>query len=311
MNNTNPANQTLLMGTAQWGWTVAKEEAFQLLDAWLASGRRNLDAATNYPINKNPADFRASEKILQEYILAHGLNDLDITMKIGSLNNMRGPETNLSPSFLMMMTEEYLRLFGSNLKGIMIHWDNRSEQKEVEGSLDALAQLKREFGLRLGLSGIKFPETYAKVNEEFQLNFDIQLKHNVFHSDLERYAPLQSGAEAVRHRFFAYGINAGGVQLEGPYPTASTFLARGGDPEKMLPVLQKIWEWVPKWNTDFVRPPIRNMNQIGLLFGGLNPQVNGLVLGFSKLSQLHTTLNFWRDLETFDYSDVYQRLCKL
>ena len=306
MTNSNQTDQTLLMGTAQWGWTVPKAAAFQLLDSWIAAGRRGIDAATNYPINKEPADFRASEKILLEYIHAHGLQDLNITLKIGSLSNMRTPEINLSPSFLMMMAEEYRRLFGNNLKGIMLHWDNRQEYKEIETTLEALAQIQRDLGLRPGLSGIKFPETYMAANQGLGLDFDIQVKHNVFQSDLGRFQHFQTS----QHRFFAYGINAGGVQLEGPYPTDSTFLARGGDPEKVLPVLQQIREYVPQWNTAFVRPPIRTMNQLGLLFASLNPRIDGLVLGFSNLSQLQTTLNFWRDMETFDYSDIYERLSK-
>ncbi len=86
----------LLLGTATWGWTVSPKEAYRLLDAWLGKGYRHIDTATNYPINKNPGDFRASEKILLEYVRAQGLTDLDITMKVGSLNNM----INIAPSFI-------------------------------------------------------------------------------------------------------------------------------------------------------------------------------------------------------------------
>ncbi|MEO6759415.1 MAG: aldo/keto reductase, partial [Saprospiraceae bacterium] len=86
---------TLLLGTAQWGWTVSRTEAFQLLDAWLKAGHRGIDCATNYPINRQLRDFRAAEKILAEYFVAHGLQDLQVTMKIGSLDNLRSPEPNL------------------------------------------------------------------------------------------------------------------------------------------------------------------------------------------------------------------------
>ena len=33
-----------MLGTAQWGWTVSREEAFRLLDAWLAAGLRQCEA---------------------------------------------------------------------------------------------------------------------------------------------------------------------------------------------------------------------------------------------------------------------------
>ncbi|MBK6931454.1 MAG: aldo/keto reductase [Saprospirales bacterium] len=86
---TTPVNRKdLLLGTAQWGWTVSSDSAFQLLDAWIGSGRRAIDTATNYPINKIAGDFRAAERLLETYIRTHGLTNLQITMKIGSLDNM-------------------------------------------------------------------------------------------------------------------------------------------------------------------------------------------------------------------------------
>ena len=311
----------MLLGTAQWGWTVPRDEAFRLLDAWLAAGHRAVDAATNYPINKNPTDFRAAEKILLEYIRAHGLHDLDVTMKIGSLDNMRSPETNLAPSFVRMMAEEYVRLFGKNLRVLMLHWDNRDDLAAIRGTLEALAGLQTELELQPGISGIKHPETYLLANENLNLHFDIQLKHNVLHSDLLRYAgfaergvtppPAPPPGVGLTHRRFAYGINAGGLKLEGPYPAGSTFLARGGDPEKAAAILEKIREELPKWHTAFVRPPVRTMNHIGLIYAGLHPQLNGMVLGFSSIAQLHETLDFWRNLDTFDYSDIFTSIVKL
>lgn len=297
----------LLLGTAQWGWTVSRDEAFRLLNAWLAAGHRAVDAATNYPINKNPADFRAAEKILLEYIRAHGLHDLNITMKIGSLDNMRSPETNLAPSFVRMIAEEYARLFGKNLRVLMLHWDNRDEIGAIRSTLEALANVQTELGLQPGISGVKYPEAYIKANKDLNLHFDIQLKHNVLHSDLPRYA----GFSEATNRRFAYGINAGGLKLEGPYPSGSTFLARGGDPEKAANLLEKIRAELPRWHTAFVRPPVRTMNHIGLIYAGLHPQIHGLVFGFSSLAQLRETLDFWRNLDTFDYNDVFTSIKKL
>lgn len=301
----------LLLGTATWGWTVPPNEAYRLLDAWLGKGYRHIDAATNYPINKNPADFRASEKILLDYVRAQGLTDLEITMKVGSLNNMRTPEINLAPSFLYMMAEEYQRLFGPNLQTVMLHWDNRDDASAVGESLEALHRIEQELGLQPGLSGIRHPEVYAQMNEAIRLAFHIQFKHNVLQSDLTRYAPLIHGASAAPHQFFAYGINAGGLKLAGEYPAGSTFLARGGDPEKAAAVLATLRRQLPEWNLAAVRPPIRTLNQIGLIHAGLHPGINGILLGVSSVSQLEESLDFWRNLETFDYSDVYSALQKM
>lgn len=309
-------NKSLILGTAQWGWTVSEKEAFQILDAWLSTGHKQIDCATNYPINRNPADFRAAEKILQEYIKAHGLHDLQITMKIGSLDNQRSPEVNLSPSFLQMMTEEYFRIFDSNLEVIMFHWDNREQRNEISESLVALKRMEKALGIRSGLSGIAHPDAYAEINATLGLSFDIQLKHNILQSDLSRYAPLQSPVSAEPptappHRFFAYGINASGLKLEPPYPAESTYLVRGGQPENAAPVLEKINRLLPEWNTAFVRPPVKTLNHIGLIFAGLEPALDGILLGVSSLAQLRESLDFWRNFEVFDYSDVFSALKKI
>lgn len=305
-------NKTLMLGTAQWGWTVSKKEAFQLLDAWLKAGFHHLDCATNYPINRIPEDFRAAEKILQEYILAHGLKHLKITQKIGSLDNLRSPEVNLAPSFVQMMGEEYRRLFGDNLDCLMFHWDNRDAVSEIQVSLKALQRLQIDLNLRPGLSGIAHPEAYAEANKELGLSFDIQLKHNLFYSDLPRYLTADSAAlSAAPSAFFAYGINAGGVKLEPPYPTESTFLARGGQLEKLTPLLEKINSQLPVWNTAFVRPPVKTMNHLGLIYAGLQAEISGILLGVSSTVQLQETLDFWRNFEVFDYTDIFSALKKI
>jgi hypothetical protein len=113
------------------------------------------------------------------------------------------------------------------------------------------------------------------------------------------------------HRFFAYGINAGGIKLDGNYPQGSTFVTRGGQTGQLLPVLEKIQALLPEWATAFVRPPVKTMNHLGLINAGLHPGIHGLVLGGSSVAQLHETLDFWRNLETFDYSDIFSSLKKI
>ncbi len=305
-------SKILMLGTAQWGWTVSKKEAFLLLDTWIGAGFRHLDCATNYPINRNPADFRAAEKILQEYIHAHGLHDLRLTMKIGSLDNLRSPEANLAPSFIQMMTEEYLRLFDANLTCTMIHWDNRDQIELIKATLEALNRNQKAFGIKPGISGIAHPEAYKLANENLGLSFEIQLKHNVLQSDLDKYAVLNTAEpSSMAHAYYAYGLNAGGLKLEPPYPTDSTYLARGGDPEKGTLLLEKISSYLPTWNTAFVRPPVKTMNQLGLIYANWQAGLNGILLGVSSVAQLKESLDFWRNFEVFDYSDVFSSLKKI
>lgn len=295
----------LLLGTAQWGWNTSAAEAFRLLDTWLAAGHRQVDCATNYPINRNPADFRAAEKLLLNYIRAHGLHDLQITFKIGSLDNLRSPEINLHPSFVLMMAEEYLRLFGPNLCTIMLHWDNRDSVPDIGATLEALSILQRQYRLRPGISGIAHPSAYVAANADLGLEFDIQLKHNIFQSQMAHYAPLRA---AGQHRFFAYGINGGGVRLEANYTADSTYLTRGGQPEHLATQVQRLRDLLPRWNTAFVRPPVMTINHLGLIYASLNPHLSGIVLGTSSVAQLRDTLDFWRNMETYDYQDVWKEL---
>ncbi|MEN0006767.1 MAG: aldo/keto reductase, partial [Bacteroidota bacterium] len=197
----------LILGTAMWGWTTSPQQCFALLDYFYEAGFREIDAATNYPINKNPADFRKSEQILLEWIKANGINDLKVMIKVGSVNNLRTPEHNLQKSFLLVMLDEYRYLFGDNLDTFMIHWDNREDEQAIHASYEALQQAQ-QLGFRVGLSGIKHPAIHAKVNEQFQLDVRIQFKHNLLYSDYQRYAPFHG-----KQRFITYGINAGGLKL--------------------------------------------------------------------------------------------------
>ena len=291
----------LILGSAQWGWNTDRKQAFALLDAWLKTNRRNIDVATNYPINRNPADFRAAEQILAEYCQAHGLSDLKITVKIGSLDNMRGPEINLSPTFIRMMGEEYLRIFGQNLDCVMLHWDNRAEETAIRATLEALHSMETDFGLRPGLSGIAHPGVYAHALADLPMRCDIQLKHNVLQSDLARYQTLFDKG----HRFYAYGINAGGVKLDANYSENSTFAVRGGQADKVAEKLEYLRQQLPVWNVAFVRPPVQTMNHVGLIFASHTPDVNGIVVGASSVAQLAETLDYYRNLDTFDYADVW------
>jgi len=227
----------LILGTAMWGWTTPKETAFAMLDEWYEKGFREVDAATNYPIDKDPSHFRLSENILLEWINANGISDLEVMMKIGSVNNLRTPEHILTKSFILMMLDEYAFLFGKNLKTLMVHWDNRENEKEIEETFEAFVEVKNK-DLKLGLSGIKYPRKYAKINQEYQFDFRIQMKHNLIYSDYERYKPFHGFP-----RFIAYGINAGGLKLDAKnYSEKSSLKARGGDVLKEPFFMKKLRE---------------------------------------------------------------------
>ena len=296
----------LLLGTAMWGWTTPRETAFQLLDEWYRRGFRAVDAATNYPIDRVPAHFRLAENFLLEWIKTHGVNDLEVMMKIGSVNNLRTPEHVLTESFILMMLDEYKWMFGSNLGTLMVHWDNRNDAAAVEETLVGL-DFARKAGLRTGLSGIRHPEIYHVLNARYGFDFSIQIKHNPLHSDYEHYA-LFHGAR----RFIAYGINAGGLKLrqEG-YSQNSCLQARGGNPAAALDTLQKLEAIVAKGNENTHRPKLVAMHQLGLIFAYYQPGMAGILTGPSSPVQLNANIDFYQMLPEADYADIYGELKKL
>lgn len=294
---------TLILGTAMWGWTTEKATAFKLLDQFYGRGYREVDGATNYPINKNPEDFRRAEHILLQWINAHGITDLKVMMKVGSVNNMRTPECNLSKSFLLIMLDEYRYALGDNLDTLMLHWDNREAATEVEETFEFFQRAK-DLGYRVGLSGIRHPEVHDQVNETFGFDLRIQMKHNLLQSDYGRYAPFHG-----QPRFIAYGVNAGGIKLDpGTYHRDSSLKARGGDTETPHAIVAPLQQVLAEANTHTARPAVANMNHCGMAYSYHSPDVAGILIGPSRPEQLESTLNFHAALQRYDYSDFYEGL---
>ena len=104
-------NIDLILGTSMWGWTVEKKECFKILDTFYNEGYRWIDTAPNYPINNDRKYFRYAENLIFEWINSNKINDIKIILKIGSMDNLGGPNTNLSYSFILMNYEYYLNKF--------------------------------------------------------------------------------------------------------------------------------------------------------------------------------------------------------
>ncbi len=305
MKNKSGNIPQIMLGTAMWGWTLDKATAFALLDHFYGAGFRLVDCATNYPIDKNPEHFRWAETTLLEWIQVHGIQDLEVNMKVGSLNNLRTPDHNLSKSFLLMNLEDYLQKFGQNLRGFMVHWDNREAETDIEETFEAL-QTAQNKGLRPGLSGIRFPHHYAKINKAFSIQFDIQIKHNLLQSDYERYHPFHG-----QRSFYTYGINAGGIKLKPEaYRADSSLKARSGQTSSPAEFITALEGVLNKANVNKERPAIDSMNQLGMIHAFHSPDIKGIILGPSRVPQLEGSVGFYEVLREEDYFDVFQRLQK-
>jgi aryl-alcohol dehydrogenase-like predicted oxidoreductase len=286
----------LLLGTAQFGWNIQEKTAFELLDAFYESGFRQVDCATNYPINKNPDDFRAAENILKTWLFAHGIKDLEVMMKVGSLNNLKTSDSNTSRSFLLMSLENCRNVFRENLDTLMIHWDNSEDENQINETLNALKTAQNE-GLKVGLSGIKNPKIYSEVNQKYNLDFFIQVKNNILQSDLERYIDF-----FPKEKYIAYGINAGGIKLNtDEYAEKSTLAIRGGDISNQNEIFEDLKRRINLANENKNRPAIHSFFQLGMIHSFYNPLISGILIGNSSVSQWKSTFDFYQDLQNYDY----------
>lgn len=291
-----------VLGTAMWGWTVPAATAHGLLDDFYAAGGRWIDAATNYPINRRPEDWRRAEQILEDWIGRRGVADLKIIMKVGSQDNLRSPDHNLSPGFLQLSLDNYRSRFGANLACLMIHWDNRSDAAAIGESLSVMKRV-RQYGIRPGLSGIRHPEVYA-AHDPGEQDWLIECKHNLLQSDYTRYAPLHHWG-----RVLAYGLNAGGLKLavEG-YGESAGLLARGGV-DRPGPA-RRLQQWIGQLPAG-QRPCPNRMNHLALIEAWTSGRFAGLLIGPSRPDQLADSLSWWAALHQYDYSDWGRQLREL
>lgn len=300
---TNSELPGLMLGTAMWGWTVSRKTAFSLLDTFYDAGYRKLDAATNYPINQKAEDFRAAEQILFEWIRAHGVQDLSVFMKIGSLTNQRSPEHNLKSAFLHYNWRYYQGWLGHNLGGIMVHWDNRGDESDIFATLEVLKAMS-DSGLEVGFSGLRYPEIYAQLNRRLQLSFSIQVKHNLMASDYPRYSAFHENAH-----FWAYGINGGGIKLDATaYHLQSSLSVRGGNKSAVQQLTQSLNNCLAVFNEGSPKRSIRTMNEAAMTFALLSPGLEGILLGPSRVAQLAASLAFYQKLAELDYRDLFAEL---
>lgn len=257
------------LGTAKWGY-IPKHQAMSILEAYYVAGGRDIDTATNYPINSDPKDLGLALSWIEEWCQTNNINDLRILLKLGAVDNTGSPISNLSPRNITEITDRYLASLGENLKTISIHWDNRGEEGEdlikITNTLQTLKKYLSE-SRDLGLSGIKYPKIYYE-SEEFIGNWIIQVKENIFTSkDRRRYGASITGA-----KYIAYGINA--KTMTSPQ------------------IKDSIYETFYASNIEFVEAlNIRDFFDLSLLYANCNQSLDGFIIAPSNINQLKKTLS--------------------
>ena len=285
----------LILGTALWGWVVPKATCFEILDEFYKNNFRKIDTATNYPINKDNKYFRFAETIIEEWISANGVNDLEITIKVGSVDNSGSPVNNLTFSFLMMSQDYYLEKFESNVDTLMIHWDNRNSEESISQSIRALYTINKK--VKVGLSGIKYPEIYYKYLKDNNIISSIQIKHNLFDSYYDKYKPFLGLS-----RFDAYGINAGGLKLNSKYTATSSASIRGITVSSYQSYLVNLQILISNSKI------CNSFNDICMIYALNSPGLGGIISGTSSKGQIKETINSFKHVLPLDTSKLYHDL---
>lgn len=296
------ASYPLCLGTAMWAWTVDQAHAFALLDQWYAAGWRGIDTATNYPINKDPQDFRKAEQWLAQWIQMNGVQDLQIMVKVGAMDNSGSPENNLSPSFLSIAHQHYTDLFEHQLDCVMIHWDNREDPMAIQDSVSCLLECCSS-EQQVGFSGIKHPAAYQAILENMPYKPVLQVKHNPFQSHVDYYKDLWPFT-----RLLAYGLSGGGIKLSAQQNESTGAQARGVQLEPHQERIQFLQAQIQKHNNKFSDASIQHLHHLGMIHAFLNEHISGLLIGPSNVDQLTSTLVAYELLKAQE--DIFSNLFK-
>lgn len=293
---TPPAQKTLILGTALWGWGITRTDAFQLLDRFAALGGTTLDTAINYPINQRKEDFGLALSWAADWIATNGSDALSVLLKLGAIDNMGSSNTNLRSTYLRETVAVLQQDFCSALSVLAIHWDNRGDATGDEEAIADTLQAMTEFhqaGLGIGFSGIKHPELYRKLAPDLVPYWWIQVKENALtHTAREHYSSAFPQA-----RYIAYGINMGGLKSEScdkKSDDRSSVTLRGlHHPHRLAEQLTQFIH-----SAHGLTPAPSNFNELALLMAYFNPSLSGIIIGPRNLTQLNSSMNYWQRLQS-------------
>ena len=290
-----------ILGTALWGWTVSYQKACQLADRFIEHGGRWFDTATNYPINGSSANFGTAIQWLAKWLQSRNITDANVIVKLGACHNDGSPDIDLSPYRLAKLIVEQQETFGCNLRIVSIHWDNRSNINQISDTVNEFRKAL-DSNLGIGLSGIQYPEVYAKIAPDLVQEWWVQVKCNPFdHAAYGRYSAFHGTG-----RFLAYGLNSGGYKRDGYYHSNNSATVRQIDfsPSRTAAI-----------NTFLDNPSDceffpQTFNQLSILSTTILEDVSGLILGPSSISQLEDSYSYLRSLSRARGNEILNRELK-
>ncbi|WP_419678383.1 aldo/keto reductase [Aliarcobacter lanthieri] len=294
----NNIEKRLILGTALWGWGVSKKEAFLILDNFMENGGLYIDCATNYPINKNIKDYGLALLWIEEWIEINNKR-LFIIVKVGSIDNLGTPNFDLSSNNILTVSKKLIDTFGDSLGCISVHWDNRTENKDfklVQETVIALKEVKEKNNLSIGLSGIKNSRFYYEAMPDLADDWIIQCKENFLTQEArlnyQEYFPLA--------KYYAYGINMGGIKLSDE-KSVSARIREINYSSKLKDVISTSLQ-----DNLIINNGLSTVNNLNMSFIFLNTIFNGIIIGPRTVEQLISTFKTWGILSNLDSNKLNQ-----
>jgi len=295
----------IVLGTALWGWAIDKSTAFSILDEFCSNGYNLVDTATNYPLNKNSDHYLLAIKWLAEWSHTNPNSILKIIVKVGSIDNSGSSDFDLSSKRINTLVEEIQSIFPFPIFLFSTHWDNRGEGDELDilETITSFIDLFKQ-GYQVGLSGLKNPNLYYTLGKEFSPNWLIQVKENIFTSQ----ARQNYSVSFKSNKYYAYGINHGGVDLKHKRELVSSRI-RGIKVEESE--ISKIYKC---FHDLFPEITFENFNQLAILHSCINPYLSGIIIGPRNFDQLSSSLDHVKQFiqagylnDTKMYNEINQR----
>ena len=92
------------------------------------------------------------------------------------------------------------------------------------------------------------------------------------------------------------------------YGNNSSLKVRGGDVSQLHPIATALQELIVAEQNITTRPPVNRFNHCGMAFAYHSPDIQGILLGTSKIEQLKDSIAFYNNLQQYDYSGLYEKL---
>jgi hypothetical protein len=142
-----------IISSINWSFDINPISHYRNLDHFYKLGFRKFECAANYPLCGITQYFRYTEKIFHEWIMQSGVEDLELYIRIGAVDNyLQQNEFNLSGSFFLMLGNDYINKFGPNIRCFIIEGIHTGTKAEVSSALNFLMQYCNDRSVEIGIN---------------------------------------------------------------------------------------------------------------------------------------------------------------